>query len=335
MARQLKQLGGKKLSTDDGKRLLEKLRGAFDSGETNESPECAICLTEMEESAAVILRSCGHLFCGNCTNRKSVCPLCREKFNKNDMIQKGKALTAGEVGSPATSISEVGDKEFGRTPKVEALLVAIQEMKPDEKAVISNQFTSFHDVIQVELKKEGHAMTRIDGSMSGKRRLGAVKDFDSDDESKPQFILCSLHAAGCGYVFITLLHTGQCVNDVLLLLTSIQLLQYQLYRINLIRGNVAFLLMDMVHDAVEAQAADRIHRSGQKRDVQVYRFVMKDSIEERIITLQETKATLGKGAMQKLTPDEKRKARISALRDRFLLGKEGCCCWFSEILCLA
>jgi SWI/SNF-related matrix-associated actin-dependent regulator of chromatin subfamily A3 len=66
---------------------------------------------------------------------------------------------------------------------------------------------------------------------------------------------------------------------------------------------------------------DRIHRLGQKRDVRVYRLVMKDSIEERIIALQEAKAALGKGTMQKLKPEEKRKARITALKDLFLIGK--------------
>jgi SWI/SNF-related matrix-associated actin-dependent regulator of chromatin subfamily A3 len=62
---------------------------------------------------------------------------------------------------------------------------------------------------------------------------------------------------------------------------------------------------------------DRVHRIGQKRPVRVMRLLMKDSIEERFVDLQDAKATLGKGAMEKLSPEEKRKARLTALCDLF------------------
>ena len=62
---------------------------------------------------------------------------------------------------------------------------------------------------------------------------------------------------------------------------------------------------------------DRVHRISQKRPVRVYRLIMKDSIEERLCRLQESKAALGKGAMEKLAPEEKRKARLTTLRDLF------------------
>lgn len=62
---------------------------------------------------------------------------------------------------------------------------------------------------------------------------------------------------------------------------------------------------------------DRIHRIGQKRDVRVIRFVMKDSIEERMVDLQNAKAALGKGSLQKISPQERKKARLTFLRDLF------------------
>ena len=49
------------------------------------------------------------------------------------------------------------------------------------------------------------------------------------------------------------------------------------------------------------QAIDRVHRMGQKRPVRVYRFVMKDTVEERMLTIQGSKAALGKGTMKKLS----------------------------------
>ena len=61
----------------------------------------------------------------------------------------------------------------------------------------------------------------------------------------------------------------------------------------------------------------KIHRIGQSRPVRVIRFVMKDTIEERMISLQEAKAAIGKGSMEKLKPDEVRKARIGDLKSLF------------------
>jgi SNF2 family DNA or RNA helicase len=52
------------------------------------------------------------------------------------------------------------------------------------------------------------------------------------------------------------------------------------------------------------------------------RFLMKDSIEERMVALQDAKAALGKGALEKLRPEEKRKARLTALKDLFEVEDE-------------
>jgi SNF2 family DNA or RNA helicase len=67
---------------------------------------------------------------------------------------------------------------------------------------------------------------------------------------------------------------------------------------------------------------DRIHRIGQTRKVTVVRFVMKNSIEERMVALQEAKSMQAKGAMQKLKADEARKARVSELRSLLLLNDD-------------
>ena len=91
--------------------------------------------------------------------------------------------------------------------------------------------------------------------------------------------------------------------------------------INLTRGNHVFMMDCWWNQATENQAMDRVHRIGQKRRVIVRRFVMKDSIEERIVALQEAKGLQAKGAMEKLKPDELRKARLSDLK-RLLLIKE-------------
>jgi len=95
-------------------------------------------------------------------------------------------------------------------------------------------------------------------------------------------MLCSLHAAGTG--------------------------------INLTRGNHVFMLDLWWNSAVEKQAMDRVHRIGQRRNVRVVRFVAADSVESRMVSLQEAKECQAKGAFENLSKEEKRKARLSDVK---------------------
>ncbi len=280
----------KKLTAEEGLALLEKLKGAF-AEEGDKLPECGVCLIEMEEQDSTILKGCGHVFCKLCIKQVLLksgqkCPYCRHPFTQGDIIDKS---VAAEAACTEKEKSEEDPKydEFGTPPKVLALLEAIKKMQPDEKGVIFSQFTKFLDIIEDGLKGAGHTFVRIDGSVSANRRRERIHAFNSDDEGSPRFILCSLHAAGTG--------------------------------INLTRGNYCFMLDCWWNSSIENQAMDRIHRLDQKRKVYILRFVMKDSVEERIIGLQETKSLQAKGVLEKLKGDEKRKALLSDLRVLFSL----------------
>ncbi|KAL7425750.1 hypothetical protein ACHAXH_000186, partial [Discostella pseudostelligera] len=139
-------------------------------------------------------------------------------------------------------------------------------------------FTSHLDIIGHTMKEAGHSFVRIDGSVCAANRISAISRFNSDAADAPRFILCSLLASGTG--------------------------------INLTRGNWCFMMDVWWNDAVESQAMDRIHRISQTRKVHVLRFVMKNSIEERIIGVQERKSLQAKSVVQKLKGDEKRKERL-------------------------
>ena len=271
-----------KLTPEEGEVLLKKLKGAFDGAE---SAECAVCFDEMEEGDAVILKSCAHVFCEPCVSKIAVdcsglCPLCRRKFSSTDMVKKSIASAAVSADN-STTFRLTND--LGPSPKLEALLLAIAEMKADEKGVIFSQFRKFLDIIAPFLTARGFTFVRIDGSKSPAQRIASMKEFAAD--GGPRFILCSLHAAGTG--------------------------------ITLHRANHCFMMDTWWNGSIEDQAMDRVHRIGQKRDVRVIRFVMKDSIEGRMLALQEAKAALGKGAMEKLKPEEFRKARIGDLKSLF------------------
>lgn len=282
----------KKLHHQEGLVLLNKLKGTFT--QENQLPECDVCLLEMEEHDCKILRTCSHVFCDLCISRicqsySGTCLLCRKSFEKSDMIEKRVATTA--ISEEKVTLSDtVFDDNFSTAPKILALLEIIKGMEPDEKGVIFSQFTSFIDLIGVALNDAGHSFVRIDGSMTETKRIESVSRFNSKYGDSPRYILCSLHAAGTG--------------------------------INLTRGNFAFMMDCWRMKAVENQAIDRIHRIGQDRKVTVIRFVMKNSIEERMMTLHEAKSIQAKGAMEMPQIDVKRKARLRDLKGLLLIEKD-------------
>ncbi|KAL7547677.1 hypothetical protein ACHAWF_010962 [Thalassiosira exigua] len=280
-----------KLSAEEGLALLEKLKSAF-SEEPGSLPECGVCLMEMEEADGIILKQCGHVFCKLCINQvltkmsSKCCPYCRASFAEGDIVDMKRASNAAKdkTEEPTDNL------KFGTPPKIQALLGAIQGMQADEKGVIFSQFTCHLDIIGDAMREAGHSFVRIDGSVAAPKRIAAISSFNADANDSPRFILCSLLASGTG--------------------------------INLTRANWCFMMDVWWNEAVESQAMDRIHRISQTRKVNVLRFVMKGSIEERIIKVQERKSLQAKGALQKLKGDEKRKALLGDLRGLLEIKEE-------------
>jgi len=187
----------------------------------------------------------------------------------------------GDDDSVSTEQKEV--ISYGRSPKIQALMDAIGEMKEGEKGVIFSQWTGFLNIIAKELEIEGHSFTHLNGKMDAYARIESMGRFSKD--GGPRFILCSLMACGTG--------------------------------ITLTRGNHVYVMDCWWNRASEDQAMDRVHRIGQTRKVRAIRFIMKDSIEERFINVQDAKHSLGKGSLQKLKKDDRSKARITAMKDLF------------------
>jgi SWI/SNF-related matrix-associated actin-dependent regulator of chromatin subfamily A3 len=274
---------GSELSAEEGMKLLEKLRCALE--DEDGPPDCAVCFDPLSENGSVALRGCGHVFCTGCISKVAAglhvnCPFCRQPFSSNDMVKWAAATeAAGKSEKSAESLSEK-TAELGPCPKVEALLAGLAEMKADEKAVCFSQFTKFLDEIEPVLTAQGYTFARIDGKKNATQRVQALSSFAKDDG--PRIMLCSLHAAGTG--------------------------------LNLARANHAFMMDTWFNAAVELQAMDRIHRIGQLRPVRVIRFVAAESVESRMLSLQESKAAMGKGAFETLSPEEKKKARLSDVK---------------------
>ena len=146
--------------------------------------------------------------------------------------------------------------------KIERLVEALLEASADgHKALVFSQWTSLLDLVEPHLEQAGIRFTRLDGSTTD--RAGVVAKLNAADG--PSVMLISLKAGGTG--------------------------------LNLVAADHVFLLDPWWNPAVEDQAADRAHRIGQDRPVMVYRLVAKDTVEERILALQEKKRAIADVAL--------------------------------------
>ncbi len=162
----------------------------------------------------------------------------------------------------ACHVALVPGQHAQSSSKIEALLEALETAAQDgHKALVFSQWTSLLDLIEPALKAADIAFERLDGSTSDR---GAVTErFQA--EGGPPVMLISLKAGGTG--------------------------------LNLTAADHVFLVDPWWNPAVEAQAADRAHRIGQERPVNIYRLVSQGTVEERILGLQEKKRALFEAAL--------------------------------------
>jgi superfamily II DNA or RNA helicase len=160
--------------------------------------------------------------------------------------------------------------------KLEALREQLAEVLDEgHKALVFSQFTSLLALVRRDLDADGVVYEYLDGRT--RDRAAHVQRFQGDPDCR--LFLISLKAGGTG--------------------------------LNLTAADYVFLLDPWWNPAVEAQAMDRAHRIGQQRPVIAYRLIAKDTVEEKILELQETKRDLaeavlaaGGGALERLSPDD-------------------------------
>ena len=137
--------------------------------------------------------------------------------------------------------------------KVACLLKEIKTMTdkdPTSKAVVFSQFLNILDVAGQELSVRGINLVRVDGHMKQHQRADAIDSFQNNPNTR--VLLLSMRAGAAG--------------------------------LNLMAANYCFLMDPAMNSAIEEQAIDRVHRIGQTREVYVKRLIIKDSIEERILS---------------------------------------------------
>jgi len=146
----------------------------------------------------------------------------------------------------------------GEAAKLEACLQLIQSaMDGGHRMLVFSQFTSMLEILQKNLDEAGVSYFTITGSTSKEKRLQLVKEFN--EGSVPVFLI-SLKAGGVG--------------------------------LNLTGADMVIHYDPWWNLAVQNQATDRAHRIGQTKKVTVYKLIAKNTIEEKIQKLQETKKDL-------------------------------------------
>ena len=146
----------------------------------------------------------------------------------------------------------------GESAKRQACMELVKNaIEGEHRMLIFSQFTSMLALLEENLVKEGIAYYKITGSTSKEERMRLVKKFNEGDV--PVFLI-SLKAGGTG--------------------------------LNLTGADMVIHYDPWWNASAENQATDRAYRIGQKNNVQVYKLITKNSIEEKIYELQQKKSEL-------------------------------------------
>ncbi len=169
------------------------------------------------------------------------------------------------------------DRYPNHSIKLEELTREITENISDHKALVFSQFLGMLSLIKQKLKAEGVQYEYFDGSTTVQDRQKAIDNFQNNPECR--VFLISLKAGGVG--------------------------------LNLTAADYVYIVDPWWNPAVEQQAIDRTHRIGQTKNIFAYRMICKDTIEDKIILLQEKKRALAKdligddsGFVKKLTQED-------------------------------
>ena len=127
----------------------------------------------------------------------------------------------------------------------------------DRKILVFSQFTKVLKLIENRLKEENIKYAYLDGKTDAKERIKLVEEFNNDDK---KVFLISLKAGGTG--------------------------------LNLTSASLVIHFDPWFNPAVEDQASDRAHRIGQKNVVDVIKLISKNTVEEQVIAMQESKKEL-------------------------------------------
>ena len=148
--------------------------------------------------------------------------------------------------------------------KIKEIVRHITDKTGNHKILVFSQFVKMLGLIQGELSKLNIEYEYLDGQSNSNQREQAVNNFQ-ENESRRVFLI-SLKAGGTG--------------------------------LNLTAADYVYIVDPWWNPAVENQAIDRCHRIGQDKKVFAYRMICKNTVEEKIIALQNKKKKIASDIIQ-------------------------------------
>ncbi|CAK1365804.1 DNA repair protein RAD16 [Cercospora beticola] len=246
---------------------------------------CNICDEVAEEA---IRSQCKHDFCRACV--KSYCQSIEQDDGEADCPRCHIPLSIDfdqpeieqdeDVVKKSSIINRIKMEDWTSSTKIEMLIYDLYKLRSKKqtlKSIVFSQFTSMLQLIEWRLRRAGFNTVMLDGSMTPIQRQRSIDHFMNTPEC--EIFLVSLKAGGVA--------------------------------LNLVEASRVFIVDPWWNPAAEWQSADRCHRIGQRRPCVITRLCIEDSVESRIVMLQEKKANMINGtinndkvAMEKLTPED-------------------------------
>lgn len=259
---------------------------------------CCIC----DEPAEDTVRSrCKHDFCRTCVSSyvKSTdepdCPRCHIALAidlEQPEIEQDEALV-----KKSSIINRIKMENWTSSSKIELLVHELHKMRSDNathKSIIFSQFTTMLQLIEWRLRRAGITTVMLDGSMTPAQRQASIEHFMNNVDTE-----CFLVSLKAGGVALNLTEASR----VFIVDPYVP------------AGIAHFLKANKLHrwwnPAAEWQSADRCHRIGQTRPCVITRLCIEDSVESRMVLIQEKKTNMihstvngDDKAMESLSPED-------------------------------
>lgn len=172
------------------------------------------------------------------------------------------------------------DEDFGNySVKLETLIENIKEKTGNHKILVFSQFVKMLQIVKNRLEEEHIHYEYLDGQTTNRQER--VENFQNN--TNVRVFLISLKAGGTG--------------------------------LNLTEADYVFIVDPWWNPAVENQAIDRCYRIGQTKKVMAYRMICKDTIEEKIVSLQQKKKNVASSIIS--IDDEKKSFNINEVKELF------------------
>ncbi|KAJ7072219.1 SNF2 family N-terminal domain-containing protein [Mycena amicta] len=300
----------------DKLQLQAKLNQAIE-----ECEECPICFSELEDPR---ITSCGHVFCFSCISeslsRILQCPMDRGKLSLSDLH-----VVEAAPDSTQAPFREDSVGSDGSSAKIDQLIQLLQLSPSRDKSLVFSQFTSFLDKVADRLEEEGIEYVRFDGRMSAKRREETIAQFsvpvgddelfaESADNDEDDSAFAKKRGKGKGKQKAKASsYRGTSRNAKVMLIS----LKAGALGLNLTVASNVYLMDPWWQEGIESQAIDRVNRIGQTKKVRVYQLIADDTVESKVLEIQERKKSMIQdafsGLKHKETPRQKKEARLQEL----------------------